>query len=215
MTNTDSADIGVDLEALDAFLLSDRSPENSMGLSDLDGFLTAIVIGPEVLAPGEWLPPIWGGDEPVFADSAEAQTILGTILGRYNQIAAGMDAEPLRFDPLFWIAREGHVIVTDWAAGFLDAVKLRAKAWDPLITHPEARSMIIPMFLMGAEDGDDLPLGQRLLSDGDLDKLLEHGEELIFASVLGIRAFWIEHARKPPHSAGRNRRRSDARARRR
>ena len=37
-----------------------------MLLSDLDGFLTGIAIGPEVVMPSEWLPQVWGGDEPVF-----------------------------------------------------------------------------------------------------------------------------------------------------
>ena len=36
----------VDLNALDAFLMSDRAPEDSMGLSDLDGLLTGVVVGP-------------------------------------------------------------------------------------------------------------------------------------------------------------------------
>ena len=43
----------VDLDALDAFLLSDRAPEGSMGLSDLDGFLTAIAVGPGLVLPSE------------------------------------------------------------------------------------------------------------------------------------------------------------------
>ena len=60
MANMESFNAGIDLDALDAFLLSDRTPENCMGLSDLDGFLTAIVIGPELIAPSEWLPIIWG-----------------------------------------------------------------------------------------------------------------------------------------------------------
>ena len=34
----------VDLEALDRFLISDGAPPNSMGVSDLDGFLTGIAI---------------------------------------------------------------------------------------------------------------------------------------------------------------------------
>ena len=56
----------VDLEVLDQFLMSEASPENCMQLSDLDGFLTGIAIGPELIVPSEWLPAIWGGDEPVF-----------------------------------------------------------------------------------------------------------------------------------------------------
>jgi hypothetical protein len=33
-----------DLDTLNEFLMSDRAPENSMGLSDLDGFLTALAV---------------------------------------------------------------------------------------------------------------------------------------------------------------------------
>ena len=46
---------GMALDALDTFL-SDQSPPDSMMLSDLDGFLTAIAIGPEVMMPSEGLP---------------------------------------------------------------------------------------------------------------------------------------------------------------
>jgi uncharacterized protein len=35
----------IDLNALDDYLMSDHAPDDSMGLSDLDGFLTGIVIG--------------------------------------------------------------------------------------------------------------------------------------------------------------------------
>ena len=72
----------VDLDVLDAFLLSDRAPENSMGISDLDGILTAIAIGPELIMPSEWLPVVWGGEEPAFVSTEEARDILGTIMGR-------------------------------------------------------------------------------------------------------------------------------------
>src|SRR5215471_1493164 len=64
---------GVALDALDAFLSSDQSPPDSMMLSDLDGFLTAIAIGPELVMPSEWLPVIWGDDEPVFTDEARCR----------------------------------------------------------------------------------------------------------------------------------------------
>ena len=56
----------IDLDALDDYLMSDHAPDNGMGLSDLDGFLTGIVVGPELILPSEWLPVIWGGDEPEF-----------------------------------------------------------------------------------------------------------------------------------------------------
>ena len=71
----------IDLDALDAFLLSDRAPEDSMGLSDLDGLLTGIAVVPELVTPSEWLPAVWGGEEPAFGSTEEARDILGTLMG--------------------------------------------------------------------------------------------------------------------------------------
>jgi yecA family protein len=79
-------DGSIDLDALDDYLMSDHAPDDSMGLSDLDGFLTGIVVGPELIPPSEWLPVIWGGEEPVFQTEDEMRTVLGTIMGRYNEI---------------------------------------------------------------------------------------------------------------------------------
>jgi len=70
-----------DLEALDEFLLSDQAPLDSMGLSDLDGFLTGLVVGPETIMPSEWLPLVWGGEVPEFESTEQAQTILAAIIG--------------------------------------------------------------------------------------------------------------------------------------
>ena len=53
-----------DLELLDAFLLSDRAPDNGMGLSDLDGFLSGLVVGPEMILPSEWMPHVGAGNRP-------------------------------------------------------------------------------------------------------------------------------------------------------
>ncbi len=67
----------VDLNALDLFLASDASPEHCMQVSDLDGFLTGVAIGPELIVPSEWLPEVWGGGEPVFEDADQTRSVIG------------------------------------------------------------------------------------------------------------------------------------------
>jgi uncharacterized protein len=131
-------DGSIDLDALDDYLMSDHAPDDSMGLSDLDGFLTGVVAGPELILPSEWLPVIWGGEEPEFETEDEMRTVLGTIMGRYNEIAACLNTDPDEFEPVFWEGPEGEVIASDWAGGFLDAVALRPKAWEPLIESDNA-----------------------------------------------------------------------------
>ena len=97
----------VDLDLLDRYLLSDEAPDNGMGLSDLDGFLTGILVGPELIMPSEWLPRVWGGEAPKFANEEQARLILSTIMGRYNEIAASLEAGPTELDPVFWEHRDG------------------------------------------------------------------------------------------------------------
>jgi hypothetical protein len=74
------------VETLETFLMSDRSSPDSMTLSALDGFLTGIAIGPELIRLSEWLPLIWGDAAPGFADLDEANAILGSLMARYNEI---------------------------------------------------------------------------------------------------------------------------------
>ena len=73
--------------------MSDGAPDDSMGLSDLDGFLTGVVVGPELIEASEWLPVIWGGERPKFETQDEMRTVLGTIMGGYNEIAACFASE--------------------------------------------------------------------------------------------------------------------------
>ena len=194
----------INLDALDDYLISDHSPVDSMGLSDLDGFLTGVVVGPELIMPSEWLPVIWGGAEPKFETEDEMRIILGTIMGRYSEIVACFTSgDPDEFDPIFWEGPEGEVIASDWAGGFLDAVALRPQAWKPLIEDDRAGILLVPMFVLN---------GDVELDDGaaDEDELLAEASDMIPTCISGIREFW-QSFRRPPSSRGR----SSARGRRR
>ena len=73
-----------ELEFLDSFLLERFDGEDEVlgrdegvvCLSELDGFLTAIVSGPTTVMPSEWLPALWGEFPPLYEDLDEAQEIM-------------------------------------------------------------------------------------------------------------------------------------------
>jgi uncharacterized protein len=175
----------VDLEALDSFLMSDRSPPESMMLSDLDGFLTGIAVGPELVLPSEWLPLIWGGEAPEFADEGEANAILGAIMGRYNEILRQIDDDT--FDPVFWAARDGTLIAADWAEGFLQAIALRVEAWDRLFKSKHDGQFLYPILALCGDENGELLLD---LAPEDEDLVMQEAAEFIPACVTAIAAFW-------------------------
>jgi uncharacterized protein len=190
----------VDLEVLDRFLTSDRSPPESMMLSDLDGFLTGIAVGPELVMPSEWLPVVFGGGAPEFADEAEAKAILDAIMGRYNEILRQIADDDL--DPVFWAGRDGTLIAADWAEGFLQAIMLRADAWERLFRSKRDGQLLVPILaLCGDENGESL-LG---IPPDEEDRVMEEAAEFIPACVAAIDAYWRAKRQRPasmPLTAG-------------
>jgi uncharacterized protein len=183
-----AADLSVsdaDLDLLDTYLLSDQSPSECMLLSDLDGFLTGVAIGPEVVMPSEWLPHVWGGEEPVFDDPAQASAILGTIMGRYNTIVR--EAEAGAFGPIFWETADGTTIAADWAEGFMQAVALRADAWEPLMRSRRHGRLLLPILALCADENGDSALG---LEPDEEDRFMAEAAEFIPVCVIEIAAYW-------------------------
>src|ERR1700681_1903818 len=97
-----------DYDELEAFLGSNAVPQDCMDLEMLDGFLTAIVSGPELIQPSEWLPVLWSDSQSsvtlVFQSTEQAERIL-SLLFRVQQSIRGTLAEsPARFKPLLYHA---------------------------------------------------------------------------------------------------------------
>ena len=140
----------IEFDAQDDYLMSEHAPDDCMGLSDLDGFLTGIAVGPELIQPSEWLPVIWGGAEPEFSTEDEMRAVLTAIMGRYNEIVTCFEFAPNEFEPIFWEGPAGEVIASDWASGLLDAVVMRSSAWDPLLDDSRAELLMMPLLILGS-----------------------------------------------------------------
>jgi uncharacterized protein len=187
------------LDELDDYLSSDASPENSMQLSDLDGFLTGVAVSPELIPPSEWFPIIWGGDPPDFEEADLAELILGTIIGRYNEILQSLAADPPQLDPIFWQTDDGVVIAGDWAEGFVDAMSLRADEWGQLLDDEDAGLPLIPIIALVAEDEAQASIIRG--TDGELHLPAETAD-LIPSCVIEIDAFWKGRRESTPETQG-------------
>jgi len=64
---------------------------------ELEGFLTAIVIGPNTVSPMLWLPKVWGGRTPKFKDLAELNQFVALVMGLHNDIALVFEQTPQSF----------------------------------------------------------------------------------------------------------------------
>ena len=92
-----------------------------MNLEQLDGFLAALICGPEIVRPSEYLPVICGSDM-VFEDSFGTQSVLqdflSLIMRHWNVIADTLHSGDV-FLPLLLEDQNGISHANDWAKGFL------------------------------------------------------------------------------------------------
>jgi len=185
-----------DFDALRDYLDSERAPEGSMDFSELDGFLAGLVAGPEAIAPTEWWPVIWDGKEPKFNSESEARRILAAVLRRYEEIAGSLDAEPATFSPVFWEGEDGAPIVEDWSYGFMQAVALRADAWDTVLNDEDTAILLIPIGIIAGMGLPDMgaPVS---LTQSAMDELMEDADMMLTACAVGLRAFWRDRTVEP------------------
>ena len=189
MSNLPAPITDAELEELEKFLLSEQVPEESMTLSELDGFLTALAVGPEVVPPGEWLPVVWQGEGPVFETPQDVERVLGLILALNARIIESIQQDELA--PMFNIEEQddGSELMTPdgWCWGFMQGVMLREDAWKPLIDS-EDRELLDPIAMI-AGGGREMPEFAEIQdSEEDYEEFLD----LISGSALDIYDYWVE-----------------------
>ena len=79
-----------------------------MDITELDGLLTALAIGPDLPLPSRWLPVVWGGTSDRVVESAEqAHRIVSLVMRRMNMIGAMLCKAPPAFEPILYEGEGG------------------------------------------------------------------------------------------------------------
>jgi uncharacterized protein len=146
-----------ELARLSAFLAG-ISSDDSLTLEGLDGFFCALIAGPDLVLPSEYLPVVWGGSTPgdgVFADAGEANTILQLMMRHWNAIIAELETHSV-YEMLLGEPDERGLVGRAWARGFMRGVAMRHTSWRELFTDQhEGQLLTIP--LVAGEIDPDFP----------------------------------------------------------
>lgn len=141
-----------------AELLDQRAvPYKGFNLEALDGYLSALVVGPGQPTPAEWQPAVWGGKEPRWNDEAEAAQVQALLMGHWNMVSArvrhGDDDLPDHLAPLLWLPEEPDTehpdeldVGRDWALGFFRGVELHESTWEQWLDENDWIDEIFVLF---------------------------------------------------------------------
>jgi len=148
-----------ELDYLESFLAKQKERDDLvMGLEELDGFLTALVISPETVMPTEYMLEIFGEELLSTMESeAEVEKVLGLIFRHFNTIADTLGKGEF-YIPVFRKFEEVDPDVpcgNDWAHGFRRGLLLRSRAWEELTTNEEHGGALLTMMILDYEHDPD------------------------------------------------------------
>jgi len=194
-----------EIETLSRFLDERAVERDGMSFEMLDGYLTAVLSGPETVMPSEWLPQVWSGEEDggeaddeagVFEDEAEAGRILDLVMRHYNRIAGVLAQGGADFEP--WIGEfeleDGEVAAygQEWALGYLRGVGLREEAWSELLDDADWADDLEALDLL-ARGPDDEETGGEVAAQDQRDALIDS----MVGFALDAHDYWLEQRLTP------------------
>jgi uncharacterized protein len=187
MTTTEVAE--EDLDYIDQVLLSVINDDSIFCVSQLDGFLTALVSGPEMIFPSEWFSVLWGGNEnaPAWESGDEAMHFFGLLFTMMNNNAQILTGTPDDFEPMTLMDIEcGKTIEVfyNWCNGYMRAVELREDLWADI--SEDIQEHLDAINLLGTDF--DLPRLHSLSSEQ-----LAELEQQIAPAARAIHAYWLQH----------------------
>jgi uncharacterized protein len=171
------------------------------GVSMLDGYLTAVVVGPCSIPPDEWFADLLGECGRIATASGKTLAAITAIVARFNTISEGLSVAPQQHAPIFEKMDDGTVLAEPWCMGFLAAMQLRRKDWQPLLDLQRIEHGLLLPVLVHCTD----PFGQPLLGplrDGpQTEEFLRNVYHEIPLMIPEIRDFWmprrLEDAKRP------------------
>ena len=145
-----------EIARLGAFLRQTKN-DRAMNLEEMDGFFTALVCGPGMVLPGEYMPYVWGSEQSkggIFDTLEEAQEILDLVTRHWNTIAGTLYKGRVYF-PFLLKGEDGLAKGNDWAKGFLRGMGLRRGSWSELVNDEQHGGSLIPIFMLAHEHDPD------------------------------------------------------------
>ena len=177
-----------ELDQIDKWLSQYGSEESIATASELDGFLTAIVSGPKVIAPSVWYPAIWGeGHEPNWQNPKEAERFMQLAIDLMNHAAQTLSHAPEDYEALFLIDEDEQVVVEAWCFGYMRGAELGG--WVDDEQDDELTELLAVIALHCSEEGEAVIAG---FSDEERETALE----MVEASAIELHAYWL--ARRAP-----------------
>jgi len=141
----------------------------------IDGFFCALICGPEVVPPSEYMPHIFGVEsmeEIVFRNAKEAQEVIDLLNRHWNTIARELMQNKIH-SALVGEDEEGNVTGREWAWGFHLGMHLRQDSWERLAADEEFGTALVPVAVLAEDEESDLTIDAKAATPEEREMMLD------------------------------------------
>jgi uncharacterized protein len=165
----------------------------AMNMESLDGYFAALICGPDMVVPNEYLPAIWGEDF-CFDGNDQATEILGLLMRHWGTISSELFRtlkESHVYMPVLLEDDEGIAHGNDWAQGFMRGVQARPASWHEVIASIEHGGPLIPIMLLAHEHDPDPAMRPKPVAPDKREEILS----MMIAGLTKIYRYFEPHRR--------------------
>ena len=180
---------------LESLLASPIFAKQAMGLDEIQGFLCAVISGPELITPAQWMPAVLGN--PKYETPEQAAQVTDFLMRFYNEIVTDLVAgEALgmllhRDDG----AAEDDFDYETWCQAYLDGVDFSPTPWDEAGDEAEINELLFPISLLAGEID---PKTLKQIKPRDMaDLMIECREDLPLLAI-DIYKYFLSLRTRPP-----------------
>jgi uncharacterized protein len=147
----------------------------AMNLEELDGFFAALIAGPEIVAPSEYMLEVFGNETSEthqFESLEEANKIMGLLMRHWNDIAGTLSRREVHL-PVIIEDENGMRLGNDWARGFIRGTRLRHDGWAELLADDAHGGCMIPMLMLYHENDEDPTMRPKPIGKEQRERVIE------------------------------------------
>jgi uncharacterized protein len=172
-----------------------------VNLEWVDGYFAALICGPDLVLPSEYLSHVLG-EEFDFDSDGQAADIIELLMLHWNTIAGELLrtlGEPEVYMPVLLEDDAGIARGNDWAKGFMRGVRMRPESWRELLYSEKHGGSVLPMMMLAHEDDPDPAMRPPPIGD-------EKREEILLEMIAGLTRIYrhFEQQRRSPGHTSAN-----------
>ena len=188
----------IELKQLENWLASPVFKGKAMRLDTLQGFLCAVVSGPDIITPSLWMPEALG-NAPEYESLAQAKEFMASLMGFYNAVVSALqNNQPPRLILKSNSTSDKQLDYQSWCEGYILGWSLSTQEWLQPGNEPLKKLTFPILYLSGAFKEEAERQGKEYVPGEEEQKVWQECADTLPQTIVAIYNYWLSKRKATP-----------------